>query len=562
MKLKNSFFYTLRENVKDEESVSGNLLVRSGMIKKSSSGVYMLMPLGLKTIKNIENVVRTEMNNAGSQELLMPSLIHEEVYEKSGRTKSFGSSIFKLNDRYDKPYVLGPTHEELFVLAAKEKIKSYKDMPFNIYQIQNKFRDEARPRYGLIRVREFTMKDAYSFDKDLEGLDKSYSKIYNAYKNIFNKLGINYKIVKADTGVMGGLLSEEFQALSSIGEDRLITCTSCDYASNIEVAECVTEKCIKETLKPKELVHTPKAKTIEEVSNYLNLPKSKLLKAVVVKADEELVLCLLRGDRELNDVKLSKLLDNKEITLALPNEVDSFTCQGFIGPIDLNIKVVIDNEVLEMTNFVVGANKEDYHYINVNLNDFKYDIAGDIRFITLDDVCPKCGGKLESVKGIEIGNTFKLGTKYSTCLNLNYLDESNKLKPVVMGSYGIGIGRCMAAIAEQNNDEKGLIWPINIAPYKVAIVIISTKDENQVNYATELYNNLNNLGIDTLLDDRDERPGIKFNDMDLIGLPIRIVVGKSLNENLVEIKLRKDNESKNIKLDEVIDYIKNIIDNN
>jgi len=304
MKLSNSFFYTLRENVKDEDSISGNLLVRSGMIKKSSSGIYMLMPLGFKTLKNVEKIVREEMNRAGANELLMPSLVHEEIYERSGRTKAFGSSVFKLNDRFDKPYVLGPTHEELFVIAAKEKIKSYKDMPFNIYQVGTKFRDEPRPRYGLIRVREFAMKDAYSFDKDYEGLDKSYNIMYNAYQKMFDRMDIDYKIVKADTGVMGGLLSEEFQAISPIGEDSLIICENCDYATNIEVAECIynnLENNEKEL--EKELVHTPNAKTIEEVANYLDIPQSKLMKSVVVKADDELILCLLRGDRELNDVK-------------------------------------------------------------------------------------------------------------------------------------------------------------------------------------------------------------------------------------------------------------------
>ncbi len=558
MKLKNSFFYTLRENVKDEDSISGNLLVRSGMIKKSSSGIYMFMPLGLRVLNKIENIIRDEMNKSGATEVVMPSLVHREIYEKSGRTKLFGSSVFTLEDRFDKPYVLGPTHEELFVVAAKEKIRSYKDMPFNIYQIQNKFRDEPRPRYGLIRVREFKMKDAYSFDKDYESLDKSYALMYQAYKNMFDRMGIDYTIVKADTGVMGGLLSEEFQAITPIGEDSLIICDKCDYSSNIEVAECVYDDVTLETKKEMEMVHTPGAKTIEEVSNYLNIPASKLLKSVVVNADGEIILCLLRGDRELNDIKLSKLIGANNIEMATPEEVSKITIQGFIGPIGINTKVVVDNELNTMSNFVTGANKEDYHYINVNLSDFKYDVMGDIRLISEDDKCPKCGGTLKTVKGIEIGNTFKLGTKYSECLNLNYLDENNKLNPVVMGCYGIGIGRCMAAIAEQNNDEKGLIWPMNIAPYKVSIITINNKDVSQLEFANKLYDELNSLGIDTLLDDRDERAGVKFNDMDLIGIPVRIVVGKGLIDNKVEVKLRKDTESKDISVDEVIDYIKDI----
>lgn len=556
MKLSNSFFYTLRDDVKDEDSISGNLLVRSGMIKKSSSGIYMFMPLGLRVLKNIENIVRDEMNKSGASELLMPSLIHREIYEKSGRAKAFGSSIFELKDRFEKPYVLGPTHEELFVIAAKQKIKSYKDMPFTIYQIQNKFRDEPRPRYGLIRVREFAMKDAYSFDKDYEGLDKSYKIMYNAYKNIFDRMNINYKIVKADTGVMGGLLSEEFQAITSIGEDKLFNCDSCDYASNIEVAECVYKEINKDEKLNMQLVHTPNTKTIEEVSNFLKLPTTKLMKSVVVNADGEIILCLIRGDRELNSVKLSKLINATNIEMATPEEVSKISVQGFVGPININTRVIVDNEISTMSNFVTGANKEDYHYINVNLSDFKYDIMGDIRLIDESDPCPKCGGKLNLVNGIEIGNTFKLGTKYSECLNLNYLDENNKLNPVVMGSYGIGIGRCMAAIVEQNSDEKGVIWPINIAPFKVVIVPINTKDENQMGYANKLYNELNNIGIDTMLDDRNERPGVKFNDMDLIGIPIRIVVGRTLQEGKVEVKLRNESESINMEIEKIVDYIK------
>ena len=562
MKLKNSFFYTLREDVKDEDSVSGNLLVRSGMIKKSSSGIYMMMPLGLKVLKNIENIVRDEMNKTGAVELMMPSLIHEEVYERSGRTKAFGSSVFKLNDRFNKPYVLGPTHEELFVLAAKEKIKSYKDMPFNIYQIQNKFRDEPRPRYGLIRVREFIMKDAYSFDRDLDGLNISYKKMYDAYKSIFDRLGINYKTVKADTGVMGGLLSEEFQAITDIGEDKLIICENCDYASNIEVAECVCNYVSDEQELDKELIETPNKKTIEEVGEFLNISPKKLLKSVVVKADDELVLCLIRGDRSLNDVKLAKVLNCTNIEMASSEEVNNISKEGFVGPIDIGIKVVIDEEVSHIKNFITGANKENYHYKNVNIKDFKYDVKADIRFIENDDKCPKCGSNLRGVKGIEIGNTFKLGTKYAEALSLNYLDENNKLNPVFMGSYGIGIGRCMAAIIEQNHDDAGMILPMSIAPFKVCIVIINTKDDKQLGFANKLYDELNSIGIDTLLDDRDERPGIKFNDMDLIGIPIRIVVGRGLDNNVVEVKLRKDKDKKEIEVDKIKDYIKNLVDNN
>ncbi|MFI3307365.1 MAG: proline--tRNA ligase [Mycoplasmatota bacterium] len=556
MKLKNSFFYTLRENVKDEDSVSGNLLVRSGMIKKSSSGVYMYMPLGLKVLKNIENIIREEMNKTGANEVLMPSLVHEDIYEKSGRTKLFGDSVFKLKDRYKKPYVLGPTHEELFVIAASMKIKSYKDMPFNIYQIQNKFRDEARPRYGLIRVREFVMKDAYSFDTNLENLDVSYKKMYNAYIKSFDRMNIKYRIVKADTGVMGGLLSEEFQAITPIGEDDVIYCPNCDFSSNLEVCECHTEAQEITNEKNKyELVSTMNQKTIKEVSQFLNIPKEKFVKSLVYKIDDELVMCLLRGDRELNETKVLKLLKATNISLASQEEINTFSEVGFIGPIDVNIKIIVDKEVSYLKDFIVGANKVDYHYINVNINDIKnYEIA-DIRNVEKTDLCPKCKKQLEFTKGIEIGNTFKLGTKYSNSLNLNYVDEFNKLNEVYMGCYGIGIGRCMASIIEQNNDEFGIKWPINIAPYKVALVVVNTNDENQMNYANELYNELNNLGIDTLLDDRNERVGVKFKDMDLIGIPYKIVIGSKLNENIVELKGR-NSETKLIDTNEIINEVK------
>lgn len=561
MKLSKSFFYTIREDIKNEESISGNLLVRSGMIKKEGAGTYMYMPLGYKTLKNVENIVRDEMNIAGAEELLMPSLIHQDVYEASGRNKTFGSSIFRLKDRFDKPYILGPTHEELFAIAAKQKVKSYKDLPFNIYQFQNKFRDEPRPRYGLIRVREFIMKDAYSFDKDLEGLDISYKIMDKAYINSFNRMGLEYRKVVADTGAMGGLLSEEFQAITGIGEDTLVLCENCDYASNIEVSNCITEKGIEEELKEKELIETINMKTIEEVGSFFNLPSTKFIKTLIYNIDNKLYACLVRGDREVNETKVIKFLNALEISLADSDQVKEITNAevGFAGPIGLNIPIIIDNEILEMKNFVIGANKTNYHYQNVNLNDFKYDYASDIRNAMQGDICPKCGGKIIFKKGIEIGNLFKLGTKYSEALELNYLDQNNELHPVVMGSYGIGTGRCMASIVEQHHDEKGIIWPMAVAPYKVIIILINKDDETQYEIANTLYNELINLNIDTILDDRDERPGVKFNDADLIGIPIRITIGKKAIENKVEFKLRSEDEIEEIDIDNVISKIKELV---
>jgi len=557
MKLKNNFFFTIREDVKDEDSKSGNLLVRSGMIKKNSAGVYMYLPLGFRVLKNIEKIIREEMNKTGALEVSMPTLIPKEIYETTGRVESFGSSSFSLKDRYERDYILGPTHEELFALASISNIKSYKDVPYTLYQFQTKFRDEARPRYGLIRVREFVMKDAYSFDKDLEGLDISYKKMFDAYKNSFDRMNINYKIVKADTGVMGGLLSEEFQAETEIGEDVLVLCDKCDFSSNLEITKHVCNEESKEDEKEIELVETKEDKTIDEVANRLNIDIKQTVKALLMNVDNELVIFFVRGNRELNETKALKLLGAKEISFANDELIStSNAVAGYTGPINLNTKVVIDEEVLTMKNFVCGANKEGYHYINANIKDINYDIVGDIVNVKEGDICPVCGGKLYFKKGIEIGNTFKLGTKYSEKLGLNYMDENNKLQPVVMGSYGIGIGRCMAAIVEQNNDEKGIIWPISVAPFKCSIVIANTKDEVQVNLANKLYDELNLNGIEPLLDDRNERMGVKLNDMDLIGIPIRIVVGKKAIDNIIELKRRDSDEILEINIDKVIDYIK------
>ena len=560
MKLKNSFFYTLRENANDEDSVSSNLLVRAGMIKKAGNGTYMFMPLGYKILKNIESVVREEMDDVGAMELLMPSLIHEDVYAASGRSETFGSSIFRLKDRFDRPYILGPTHEEMFAIAAKMKIKSYKDMPFNLYQFQNKFRDEPRSRYGLIRVREFIMKDAYSFDTDLDGLEESYQKMFSAYKNVFDRLGVDYKIVKADTGAMGGLLSEEFQAISDIGEDTLVFCESCDFSSNDEIAECVmTNLSEKSAELATEEVHTPNAKTIEEVCTFLGMEKTQSIKALMYRADDELVACFVQGDRELNEVKLQKLLGCMNLDMADDEFIaaNSKAVPGFTGPIDIGCKVIIDKHIKDAVNMVIGANKKDYHIKNVSVpRDITYDLCEDITKVKEGDVCPVCGSNLVFKKGIEVGNTFKLGTKYSEALDLYYSDENNKLHPTVMGSYGIGIGRTMSAIAEQYSDDKGLVWPAIVAPYKVHIVLIKDRDEEHIRIANELYDMFKQNGIDVLLDDRKERAGVKFNDADLIGMPIRITIGRKITEGLVEFKVRKTGEGMDVHVDNLLDTVK------
>ena len=562
MRLKNSFFYTLRENAKDEESISGNLLIKSGMIKKTSSGIYMYMPLGFKVLKNVEKIIREEMNDANASELVMPSLINEEYFEKSGRLDAFGKDMFSLEDRYQKKYKLGPTHEELFTFAALSKVNSFKDLPFTLYQIQNKYRDEMRPRYGLIRVREFLMKDAYSFDKDQKGLDESYDRIYNAYKKIFGRLKIDYKIVKADTGSMGGLLSEEFQALTNIGEDTIVFCDTCDYASNIEISESmISLNESKEKPLEKDLIYTENAKTIDEVAKYLPEAKNKLVKTLIYTIDNKEYALLVKGDSEVNESKVLKLLNAKEMSLTEKEKIENkFKIKpGNIGPIDLNIPIIMDNEVSIMVNFVVGANKSGYHYKNVNLSDFEVYLTADIRNVKDGDICPNCGNKLLFKKGIEIGNTFKLGTKYSEMYDLSYRDKDNTLSYVQMGCYGIGLGRCISSIIEQNNDEKGIIWPMNVAPYKVAIVVIDVYDDDQMEAAEHLYQELKEAGIETILDDRDERAGVKFNDMDLIGIPIKITIGKKIKDHIVELKKRTDEENTDVSIFDVIYSVQDII---
>ena len=561
MKLKNSYFYTLREDAKDEESISGNLLVRSGMIKKVGAGIYMYLPFGLKVLQKIQNIVKEEMDNAGAQELLMPSLIPSDYYEACGRVEAFGKDMFNLKDRYDKPFVLGPTHEELFTVAAKSMVRSYKDLPFTIYQQADKFRDEPRPRYGLIRVREFIMKDAYSFDRNDDSLEESYQKMKLAYNKIYDRLGINYKIVRSDTGAMGGSLSEEYQAITNIGEDVIVLCDKCDYASNLEVSECISKE-VNEEEKTLELVETKEQETIEEVCAFLNIEQKKSVKALLMNADGELVIFFVRGDRELNVNKASKLLGVKEINFADDALIaTSNAVPGFTGPINLNAKMVIDNEVLKMKNFCCGANKQDYHYINANICDLKDYISGDIVNVIEGDICPKCGGSLYFKKGIEIGNLFKLGTKYAEKLGLTYLDENNKEQVVTMGCYGLGVGRVLASVIEQNNDENGMILPMSIAPFEVSIVLIDSKNEEQTKLANELYTRFKEKGVDVLLDDRDERPGVKFKDMELIGIPLRITIGKKAGDGIVEVKERTGSSFKEINSKEVIEFVLEYIKN-
>ena len=556
MKLNNSYFYTLRENAKDEDSISGNLLVRSGMIKKVAAGIYMYLPLGLKTYNKVQQIIKEEMDRAGAQELLMPSLIPAEVYETCGRVEAFGPDMFNLKDRKGTNMVLGPTHEELFTIAAKAMVKSYKDLPFTIYQQAEKFRDEPRPRFGLIRVREFIMKDAYSFDRDDESLKVSYNKMFNAYKRIFDRLGIDYKIVKASVGAMGGDLSEEFQAITDRGEDTLVLCDKCDYASNLEVSKFKYQEDNSNELEL-ELKETPHCKTIEEVCNYLHIDIKKSVKALLMNVDNKLTIFFIRGDRELNEDKVLKLLKAKELNFANDELIaTSNAVPGYTGPVKLEgANIVIDEEILHMKNFCCGANKEGYHYINCNVKDINYNTVGDISTVVEGDICPNCGGTFYFKKGIEIGNTFKLGKHYAEDLKLTYLDEEGKEQVPTMGCYGIGPGRVLASIIEQNNDENGMILPVNIAPYQVSIVQIDMNNEKQTKIAEQLYEELTSKGIEVLYDDRDERPGVKFKDMDLIGIPFRITIGKAIENNEVEYKKRTEKESTNVSVSNIVNLV-------
>ena len=558
MKLSNSYFFSKKEDVKDEESTSANLLTRAGMIKKAGNGIYYFLPLGLKVFRNIENIIREEMDNIGSQELVMPSLLPEEYYINSGRREIFGDSMFALKDRYGRDYVLGPTHEELFAEAAKEVIKSYKDMPVSLYQMANKYRDEPRPRYGLLRTREFVMKDAYTFDKDQEGMDKSYQLMFDAYKRIFDRCGLDYRIVRASSGAMGGDLSEEFQAISDIGEDIVVSCDKCGLSTNIEICECNdSNHTSREKVKEKELLYTPDCGTINDLNEKFNIDPLKMVKTLIYKVDGKFCAIMVRGDREVNEYKVSRLLNAINVEMASPEEDEQITGAkvGFAGPIGLDVPIYADYEIMHMKNFLVGANKDDYHYINVNIDDFKIDKVGDLRNITESDKCPKCGSELSFLKSIEVGNTFKLGTKYSEAMNVYFADENNELKPCIMGSYGIGPARVLAAFVEQYHDDKGIIFNDELTPYKACIVIANNKDEEQYKLANEIYDDLTNKGISVLLDDRDVRAGVKFKDMDLIGITNRIVVGKKANENIVEFKKRNEEDSKDINVSDILKYL-------
>lgn len=553
MRATNLYAPTLRETPAEAEVKSHQLMLRAGMIRKAAGGLYTYLPLAWRTLKKIMEIVREEMDNAGGQEIAMPIVQPAEIWKETGRWSVYGDEMFRVADRHGREFCLGPTHEEMVTTLIRDEVRSYKQLPLMLYQIQNKYRDEIRPRFGLMRGREFIMKDLYSFDKDEDGMNVSYQKMYEAYTRIFSRMGLEFRPVEADNGAIGGGHSHEFTVLAEAGESNIAYCTKCDYAASDEKAELTVIKAVEEDMKELEKVSTPEAHTIELVAKCLNLPLDRTIKAVAFQSDkEELILTFVRGDHEVNDVKVANLFDDViELHMAADEAIASAGgVAGFMSPIGLKegTRVVVDATVMEMYNACAGANEKDRHYINVNpKRDFKDVIVADIRMVMEGDACPHCGAMLKMTRGIEAGQVFTLGTKYSEALHATFLDENGREKPLFMGCYGIGVSRTMAAAIEQNNDENGIIWPRAIAPFEVVVVPVNAKNDAQLNIAEKIYTELKDKGVDVLLDDRKERAGVKFKDADLIGYPLRITVGpKAVDEDSVELKVRRNGDMVNV----------------
>ena len=542
MKMSNMLVSTLREVPAEAEIDSHKLMLRAGMIRKMAAGIYNYMPIGLKVLKNIEEIVREEMNTAGAQEFLASAVLPAELWQESGRWDVYGDEMFRLKDRNNRDFCLGPTHEEVFTDIARNEIKSYKQLPVNLYQIQTKYRDERRPRFGIMRSREFIMKDAYSFDKDQAGLDVSYDKMHDAYVKIFNRCGIDAKCVEADSGAIGGANSAEFMVKSEVGEDDVVFCSACDYAANIEKAEATPEKAEVEELLEMEKVATPDSRGIYEVSEFLKVSPKKTVKLLMFNVDGKIVGVVVRGDREVNEVKVANAAQaSGDIIMASNEEYTKATnCEpGFGGPVGIKVDLLlVDEEVANMYNMILGANETGYHLKNVNYGRDFEGVVGDFRKIESGEKCPKCGSEVTIARGTEVGHIFKLGTKYSAAMNATFIDENGKNVPFVMGCYGIGVTRTMASIIEQHHDENGIIWPLSVAPYHVSVIPVNIKDEAQMKIANKLYDELRKIGVDAILDDRNERAGVKFKDSELIGIPMRVTVGKKITDGEVEFKLR------------------------
>jgi prolyl-tRNA synthetase len=561
------FIPTHKEIPAEAETVSHQLMLRAGLIRKLTSGIYTYLPAGLRTIKKIENIVRTEMNRAGAIEILMPAVQPAELWEESGRWEYYGRELLRFKDRHNHEACLAPTHEEVITDLVRREIHSYRQMPINLYQIQTKFRDEIRPRFGLMRCREFIMKDAYSFDADEAGAAQSYEAMHEAYSRIFQRCGLKFRAVEADTGSIGGSFSHEFMVLAETGEDQIVNCLECDYAANLEKAEVLTSEDKNspqdETLKPMEEVETPNIRTVEEVTEFLSIAPEQLIKTLIFRTNDETLAVLVRGDHELNEAKLRSLLVTDQVELADPASVAEITGapMGFAGPVGLKVRIVADHAIRDMQDAVTGGNKEDRHVKNVNLDrDFRVDLFGDLRVITSDDPCPRCGSEIRFGRGIEVGHIFKLGTKYSKAMGAVFLDEQGAEKPIVMGCYGIGVGRTAAAAIEQNHDPNGIVFPISIAPFEVVILPLQMHQTAVIEAAEKIYAQLLDAGLDVLLDDREVRAGIKFNDADLLGTPLRIMLGtRNLKDGKVEVRRRTESESTVIPLENTVNEVQQIV---
>lgn len=566
MRFSKSYIKTLKETPKEAETASHKLLLRASMIKKLTSGVYTYLPLGYKALKKVENIVREEMDRAGSQEILMPVLQPAELWKESGRWDVMGPLMMKLQDRNKRDFVLGPTHEEVVTDLIRNDISSYKALPLSLYQIQTKFRDEIRPRFGLMRGREFVMKDAYSFHATAESLDEEFLNMRDTYSRIFSRCGLKFRPVEADSGAIGGSGSQEFHVLADSGEDEIIYCDSCSYAANVETAVSRVEAAPTEELKNAELIDTPNVSKIDDIVQFLNIPYSKTVKAMMYRdmGNDQVYMVLIRGDYEVNETKLKNIVNAVDVALLTDEELEKHgLIKGFIGPYGIeleNIKIVADTTITEINNHTAGGNKLDTHYINVNYGrDYKADIVGDIKTVKAGETCERCGGKLHSARGIEVGHIFKLGDKYSKAMNATFLDDKGENKVMIMGCYGIGVSRTLASAIEQNNDEFGIIWPTALAPYIVDVIPANVKNEEQVKVAEEIYEALLNDGIDSMIDDRDERPGFKFKDADLIGFPFKVVSGKRAGEGIVELKIRRTGETIEISKDDVVSTVRELM---
>ncbi len=565
MKQSMTLIPTLREVPADAEIKSHQLLLRAGFIRQNASGIYSYMPLARKVLQKVEAIVREEMERAGAVELLMPALTPAELWQESKRWYSYGPELMRMKDRHERDFVIGPTHEEVITSLVRDEVKSYKRLPLNLYQIQTKFRDEKRPRFGLLRGREFIMKDAYSFHASQESLDEAYQKMFTAYSNIFTRCGLNFRAVIADSGAMGGKDTHEFMVLSDVGEDTIAYSDTSSFAANIEMAPVVVEyQRSDEPHQELEKVKTEGQKTIEEVSSFLKVEQSNCIKSLLFKVDESFVLVLVRGDHEVNDIKVKNLLEATSVELASPEETRTImNCSiGSLGPININseVQVIADHAVKAVVNGVCGANEEDYHYVGVNSDrDFSVNQYEDLRFIQEGDPSPDGEGSILFARGIEVGHVFKLGTRYSEAMEATYLDENGRTQAMIMGCYGIGVSRTMAAVAEQYNDENGLMWPTALAPYEVHVIPVNNKNDAQRELAEELYSTLQDEGFEVLYDDRAERPGVKFADSDLIGIPVRITVGKRAEEGIVEVKVRLNGETLEVHTENLIETLRTFI---